>query len=450
MKPADEIENVVKKMSFKAGPEMDKNLWAETSKARNEFHKKILAPSQHNIGRTIMKSPITKLAAAAVIIIACIIGLSLWRNTGSGIALADVLTRVEQARAVKYKSTFKVFDSEDPNKFLQDTRYTILKAQEYGSKVIIEKRDPNGEEITAAITYDYPHRKLREIQIGYTRKTYKHRVIDIQAQDEQSQSQEDSLSSLKEVLNSNHENIGRSIVDGVEVEGFQTTKADYIIKNYKYKGFRLVNGEDKQYTTKLWVDVKTLLPVRVEYLVSAIRRKGDTRIFLQQVDYNFQWDIPVDASTFEAPPIPDGYAIEDIFPEPAKKKNAIEGFKQCVELFGNYPERIDLAYLWAESEKSETAAALRLKEELNGLTGLQRDNKKMDALKPIRFLNKFYIGLTKKDSAYYGKTVTPKNMDMVLLRWKVSDNEYRVIYGDLHAETVTPEKLAELEKALPK
>jgi hypothetical protein len=36
------------------------------------------------------------------------------------------------------------------------------------------------------------------------------------------------------------------------------------------------------------------------------------------------------------------------------------------------------------------------------------------------------------------------------MRWKVSDKEYRVICGDLHAETVAAEKLAELEKALPK
>jgi hypothetical protein len=44
----------------------------------------------------------------------------------------------------------------------------------------------------------------------------------------------------------------------------------------------------------------------------------------------------------------------------------------------------------------------------------------------------------------------PKDADKVLMRWKVSDSEYRVIYGDLHAETVTPEKLAELEATLPK
>ena len=55
-----------------------------------------------------------------------------------------------------------------------------------------------------------------------------------------------------------------------------------------------------------------------------------------------------------------------------------------------------------------------------------------------------------KDPAYYGQTVTPKDTTKVLMRWRVSDNEYRVILGDLHAETVSPQKLAELEKALPK
>ena len=48
------------------------------------------------------------------------------------------------------------------------------------------------------------------------------------------------------------------------------------------------------------------------------------------------------------------------------------------------------------------------------------------------------------------KTVAPKHADKVLWRWKVSDKEYRVIFGDLHAETVSPEKLAELEKASPR
>ena len=38
----------------------------------------------------------------------------------------------------------------------------------------------------------------------------------------------------------------------------------------------------------------------------------------------------------------------------------------------------------------------------------------------------------------------------VLLRWKTAENEYRVIFADLHAETVNAETLAKLEAALPK
>jgi len=76
----------------------------------------------------------------------------------------------------------------------------------------------------------------------------------------------------------------------------------------------------------------------------------------------------------------------------------------------------------------------------------------MDVATPMRYLSQFYRGLVddRKDAAYYGTTVAPKDPDKVLLRWRISDGEYRVIYGDLRAETVSPEKLAELEKALPK
>jgi RNA polymerase sigma factor (sigma-70 family) len=70
---------------------------------------------------------------------------------------------------------------------------------------------------------------------------------------------------------------------------------------------------------------------------------------------------------------------------------------------------------------------------------------------PIGGLVAFYQTLVqgKKDPAYYGKFVTPKDADLVLMRWKVSDTEYRVIFGDHHAETVTAEALKELEKKLP-
>ena len=38
----------------------------------------------------------------------------------------------------------------------------------------------------------------------------------------------------------------------------------------------------------------------------------------------------------------------------------------------------------------------------------------------------------------------------VLLRWKTAENEYGVIFADLHAATVNADTLATLEAALPK
>jgi hypothetical protein len=180
------------------------------------------------------------------------------------------------------------------------------------------------------------------------------------------------------------------------------------------------------------------------------------------ITHDYRWDIPVDAADFK-PAIPDDYTRteKDIFYGYAKLKDiteedVIQGLKLYADLSGHYPKNAtwipEVQYQWSVFEKSETPAALRLKEELKGLTEDDKANRLRDALMPMHCINKFYYWLKQqnKDRAYYGETVTPKDADKVLMRWKASDNEYRIIFGDLHAETVTPEKLAELEAALPK
>ncbi|MBN2182995.1 MAG: hypothetical protein JW715_13880, partial [Sedimentisphaerales bacterium] len=187
-------------------------------------------------------------------------------------------------------------------------------------------------------------------------------------------------------------------------------------------------------------------------------KRGD-KMSTHYVMYDFQWDVPVDAAEFE-PVIPDDYTGLVIkYPAHITEETNIQGLKVWVELLGKYPDpeiitnNDDVATTVLRLvEKSETPAALRLKEEIKGLMDDEISNKLVDFLMPIRGLSRFYrwLQFDKKEPAYYGQTVTPKDADKVLMRWKVSDNEYRVIYGDLHAETVTPEKLAELEANLPK
>jgi len=442
----DKIEKLVKKMRYKATSEAYDKALGSFLRVVEDREKQKSASTQPNIWRIIMKSPITKLATAAVVIIACLIGLSLWTRTGSGIALADVLARIEQVKAFRYQWSGT---GEDPDKpYGLETRGTTLMSQEYGSKGKIEQRDPNGGESTFRELYRLPDGKAI-ITITPKEKNYWRIELD----DVSAASMRKGLSEqseprffVKRILACKYESMGRSTMDGIEVEGFRTTDPNFW------------GDKNQQVDIKLWVDVKTRLPVRYDSLASKeVNQGGDkmrTRIE-EMVLYDFQWDIPVDAAEFK-PVIPDDYTGRVVkYPAHSTEETALQGLKLLVEWLGKYPEKItdfDETVLRL-IEKSETPAAMRLKEEIKGLTDDDIIGIKLvDLIVPIRGLARFYdvLGWVKKDPAYYGKTVTPKDADKVLVRWKVSDSEYRVIYGDLHAETVTPEKLAELEKALPK
>ena len=109
MKPADEIENVVKKMSFKAGPKLDKDLWTETLKAQNEFRKTILAPGQQSIRSAIMKSSITKTAAAAVIVVGLSMGIYLIDQAATPAwAIEQSIEAMKNYRGIHFAGTISV------------------------------------------------------------------------------------------------------------------------------------------------------------------------------------------------------------------------------------------------------------------------------------------------------------------------------------------------------
>lgn len=61
--------------------------------------------------------------------------------------------------------------------------------------------------------------------------------------------------------------------------------------------------------------------------------------------------------------------------------------------------------------------------------------------------SKLYEHLVGKgeDVAYYGDSIEPGDSNAVLMQWKISDGEYRVIFGDLRAKTVSSEELIKLQ-----
>jgi len=387
------------------------------------------AQSKPIIGRFIMKSQKAKPAIAVIILV--LIGaviMSLWQDAGSGVALADVLTKIEQNTSYMYKmhiTKTRLSQSSTSTKSMG----TALISHDHGMTMTIETIDRNNES-TRQEMYISPQKKTM-VMVEPQKKSYQRYKLNDTMIERFKEQCNDPRRMIKKMLSCEYNSLGQSLIDGINVEGFQTTDPAYSM-----------HGTFGQADVKVWVDVKTWLPVRSEILVV---EDVDGEVRTHRVDDNFQWNVPVDAAKFE-PDMPDDYTTRsgDITLPAFTEETAIKGFTVFADLAGKYPDNLGGKTFFKE---------------LEALLGPTRDRtpnekytKLADVTMPIGGLLSFYQMLVqgKKDPAYYGEFVTPKDTDLVLMRWKVSDNEYRVIFGDRHAETVTVEVLKELEKDMPK
>jgi len=390
-------------------------------------------------GRSIMKSPFAKLAIAAAVVIACLMGLFLWTGTQSSVALADVLIRLQQVNAYMYQMTIlttgpRVGDTPVEH----EARATALISQELGMKMTMEMDrrvpGPDGAGPMLQETYMLPRQK-KAVTLMPGQKKYMQIGLDDAAFEERLKENRDPRTMVRQILDCQYTSLGRSTIDGVEVEGFQTTDPNYL------------GGMMGEVDVKIWVDLKTQLPVLLEMDM----QMGEMRSHAAIGD--FQWDVVVDASEFE-PVIPDDYTTLGGGPlqMPAmNEETAIQGLRLFAELGGRYPEKLDMVTLMsvmkdlakrsvADGQQPEKAD---VDERIKELT---------QTLAPVVGIGSFYMSLSQdqKHPAYYGDVVTPQDADQVLMRWQVSETEYRVIFGSLHVETVSGEVLAELEKTLPR
>ncbi len=449
MRPIKYIKKIIKNAAIHSDEEVNRAVLTDLLKELPEAGEQKSALAVPNIRRTIMKSPITKLAAAAVIIITCLTGLFFWESTGSGIALADVLTRIEQVKAYRYKWSMKVTGRTASDKpYDLELHATEWISQEHGTtKSNYEQVDPNGRVSTVSTRYFLPQKKTFITIFPKQKKYLREELDDAEVEREVEEKKNDPRAMIKEILKCKYESLGRSTIDGIEVEGFQTRDPNYFLDETPVR---------RQFYGKIWVDVKTRLPARFESNISQDIDRMGNKIHSHIMMHDFKWDVLVDAAEFE-PVIPDDYTRKADIPvkrPAATEEDVIKALKLFADLSGNYPVRPHWPAdrQWSAFENSDTPAARRLQEEIKGLTEKKKANRLRDALQPLRGLHRFYriLMVDGKRPAYYGMTVTPKDADKVLLRWKVSDNEYRVIFGDLRAKTVTAEELAELEKVVSK
>ena len=148
----------------------------------------------------------------------------------------------------------------------------------------------------------------------------------------------------------------------------------------------------------------------------------------------------MDPKLFDATP-PEGYT--DATPKPPtleEQGQIIDSLKIYAEASGGrYPPKRAFGDAFEDLCKMLGLAELPSHRETEGTAGKAvRADKGFDQIANLASFNPEY--------AYYGKTVGPNDKDKVLLRWKLDDGRYEVIFGDLRAETVTAEKLHTLEE----
>ncbi|MBN1359094.1 MAG: hypothetical protein JW993_00810, partial [Sedimentisphaerales bacterium] len=238
-----------------------------------------------------------------------------------------------------------------------------------------------------------------------------------------------------------HISLGQSVIDGVTVEGFQTTDLAYKGGFFGQDDYFI--GDYIKVDVKLWVDVKTFLPVRLEEDVVTSK---ETHI--HQICHDFRWNAILSAADFE-PNIPEDYtsSMGDIIVPITSEENAVQGLRLFGDLLGKYPESLEMRTMEETLKKGEIQVLIGYDDSYDGLSDDEKTkitSKFMLLPIPLYFYES--LAAENKEPAYHGKTVGPDDADKVLLRWKLDDGQYRVIFGDLSARTVTPEELARLEQ----
>jgi outer membrane lipoprotein-sorting protein len=449
----ENIEEILKSIGVEDIPADVRKIAQETSNNFSSSLKQTKQPKRHILLEQIMKSRMTKLAAAAVIIIAILAGLPFLNNGGSSITLAGVLEKIEQTRAYMYKKSVTITGNMMP--FAQEETITAIVSVDFGMKRDTETTDPNTGKITTLQTYVLPEQKMF-VTIMPEKKQYMRMDLDDDILAKMKQQNNDPREIIKQIMKCEYTELGRSVIDGVEVQGFRTTDPAFL---------STLDGDTTSIELTLWVDAENWLPLRSEMEI----KSGEQRQ-ISVATYDYRWDVPVQADDFE-PVIP-----EDFKPFPGSgmkmpgmsEADAIEGLSRFAEMAGRYPKTLNMLELEQEiaalalNKDNQYLKVLTEKmteemKEMSRTTEMSKDEirdaimrKSMEYILPLQSIGLFYRALVedKKEPIYYGESVGPDDADKVLLKWKVSDDQYRIIFGDLSAGNFSPEELAVLEKTL--
>ncbi len=244
-------------------------------------------PAELKIWRTIMKSNITKLAAAAVIIVGIMLVINyLGTNVDvSNVAWGEVVKKLENIQTYSFRKIR--METTDPQKNFESGAETkVHYSTEYG-----EWTETFRDGHIVSKTYALLKERIFIGMVPVAKIYDRHSLSDAAVRElEQMMPRQ----VVMRFLEADYKALGSEVIDGVKVEKVEVYDPKILNPNAP---------PIDDFVAVLSVDVETELPVSLE-LEFVVEDKIYTKMIFDQ----FEWNIKLDASDFE-PDIPDDYTM---------------------------------------------------------------------------------------------------------------------------------------------
>jgi hypothetical protein len=300
MKNAETIKRIIEQAVVDTHPMQDEKVFEKMTAAYKQTNKAQSEKIEPKIWRIIMKSPITKLAAAAVIIAAVFIGIYKFGGSidGTSVVWADVVRKIDQVKDYTYRAR-TIYESSGviPTgfEFKIKSEFETLwyRSYEFG----IRCDDYYNGELSSQ--YYALSKKQQTVWTFLSEKTYSFR-------DEQMPSTMniDPRSYIRQIMAEPYIKLGRKDINGIMAEGIE-------VQGQKVDGPGLDDA-----VSRLWVDVETELPVWME----AEGKIHNSNTYARVIQDQFHWNVNLTEADF-TPVIPADYTKKDW---PVKEINSTE------------------------------------------------------------------------------------------------------------------------------
>jgi outer membrane lipoprotein-sorting protein len=335
--------------------------------------------------RWIMRSPVFRVATAAVFVFA-IAGVALWFHvSGTQYAFADFIKPILEAKSAKFKATF-----ERDGKQVATADVMVLAP----NRVREELRQP-GRPVEIRIA-DYS--KGVSILIDSAKKiAVINRMVGL-PRGRASMNLLEEMRSL--ILDAKKPDVQRESLGEKEVDGHRAV------------GWRLSGPglHEPGLTATIWGDPQTGLPIRMESYYALDGQKSTLSDCILNPDF--------DESIFNLDP-PAGYKVlnKQTDLSPVTEKDLTETLRRCGEVYGAFPDTLNMQAIYEIGKRPP-----------------EKDGHKIDDLWPLAVRGfGFVVELpTEADAHYTGKGVSPGKAETPIFWYRPKDGKkYRVIYADL-------------------